>query len=132
MSYIYNFAVLDASGKVTNIILADDEYASQNGLVYVETDVNHPDFLPVSIGWSHNGFVFSPPPRDIIAERAEAVVKRNQLLDETNEYVVADVWAALSPEEQTAWATYRQTLRTIVDPEGDPADIIWPTSPLES
>lgn len=38
-------------------------------------------------------------------------------------------WAALTPEKQAEWATYRQALRDIPQQAGFPTDITWPTKP---
>ena len=40
-------------------------------------------------------------------------------------------WAALTAEQQQAWADYRQALLDIPQQAGFPHDIIWPTKPTE-
>lgn len=38
-------------------------------------------------------------------------------------------WAALTPEQQQAWADYRQALLDLPQQPGFPADVVWPTKP---
>lgn len=55
--------------------------------------------------------------------------KRDQLLAESDIEVLPDRWALMSPEEQHAWATYRQALRDIPDSHEDPRQVEWPKKP---
>lgn len=41
-------------------------------------------------------------------------------------------WAALTTEQQQAWADYRQALLDIPDQAGFPHDVVWPTKPTEA
>lgn len=54
----------------------------------------------------------------------KARLKRNQLLMDSDWTQVVD-----APVDQSAWATYRQTLRDIPQQEGFPDNITWPTPP---
>ena len=61
--------------------------------------------------------------------RAESIIttqrnKRNQLLAATDWTQVAD-----APVDQTAWATYRQSLRALPEQAGFPNTVTWPTAP---
>ena len=61
--------------------------------------------------------------------RAESIIttqrnKRNQLLAATDWTQVAD-----APVDQTAWATYRQSLRALPEQAGFPNTVTWPTEP---
>jgi len=38
-------------------------------------------------------------------------------------------WAALTPEQQQAWADYRQALLDVPQQDGFPHDVVWPTKP---
>ena len=38
-------------------------------------------------------------------------------------------WAALTAEQQQAWADYRQALLDIPQQDGFPHDVVWPTKP---
>lgn len=55
--------------------------------------------------------------------------KRDALLRESDIEVLPDRWALKSPEEQHAWATYRQALRDIPQSYEDPLQVEWPKKP---
>ena len=56
--------------------------------------------------------------------------ERNQLLREVDVFVGNPLrWAALSSNEQTAWATYRTALLDVPQQSGFPNTITWPTAP---
>lgn len=38
-------------------------------------------------------------------------------------------WASYTPEQQQAWANYRQALLDIPQQAGFPHDVVWPTKP---
>ena len=38
-------------------------------------------------------------------------------------------WAALTPEKQAEWATYRQELLDVPQQTGFPHDVVWPVKP---
>jgi len=72
-------------------------------------------------------YVAPPPPTEaeLLATLAtQARAKRNALLTASDWTQVAD-----APVDQTAWATYRKTLRDITDQEGFPETIVWPVEP---
>jgi hypothetical protein len=56
-------------------------------------------------------------------------VDRDVLLAQTDINVIADRWAAMSAETQTAWATYRQALRDLPASTSDPFNPVWPIKP---
>src|SRR5690625_581590 len=56
--------------------------------------------------------------------------KRDALLQESDIEVLPDRWALMSPEEQHAWATYRQALRDIPESHEDPLQVEWPKKPV--
>lgn len=57
--------------------------------------------------------------------------KRDELLIESDIEVLPDRWEAMTPEERTAWAAYRQALRDIPQSHSEPLDIDWPTPPAQ-
>lgn len=67
----------------------------------------------------------------VAAETNLAAVRkeRNRLLAASDIRVLADRWAAMTAEQQTAWATYRQALRDITVTCNDPLTTEWPTPP---
>jgi hypothetical protein len=56
-------------------------------------------------------------------------VDRDILLTQSDINVIADRWAAMSAETQTAWATYRQALRDLPANTTDPLNPTWPVKP---
>jgi|TARA_R110001606_G_scaffold59390_1_gene141187 hypothetical protein len=66
-----------------------------------------------------------------IAPTAEAIrQKRNSKLQSEVDPVAGNTlrWAALTSEQQTAWATYRTALLDVPQQAGFP-DVTWPTKP---
>ena len=57
-------------------------------------------------------------------------IDRDVLLAQTDINVIADRWAAMSAETQTAWATYRQALRDFPASTSDLLNPVWPVKPL--
>ena len=67
----------------------------------------------------------SPPTSDEVRS-----MRNNKLRSEVD--VIAGNalrWAALSSNEQTAWATYRTALLDVPQQSGFPSTITWPTAP---
>lgn len=54
---------------------------------------------------------------------------RNELLRQSDTFVLPDRWAAMSTEKQAAWAVYRQALRDLPANTADPLNPVWPTQP---
>ena len=72
------------------------------------------------------------PTAEEMAATAAAQVrsKRNQLLREVDPIAGNALrWAALTSEQQTAWATYRTALLDVPQQSGFPNTITWPTKP---
>lgn len=88
-----------------------------------------PENLPVDIGWLYDGESFHPAPPNIEKLSLEARIKRDQLLVESDVFVLPDRWAAMTPDQQKAWSEYRQLLRDIPNQVGFPIEIIWPNKP---
>lgn len=55
--------------------------------------------------------------------------ERNQLLADSDAYVLPDRWAAYTTEQQSAWAVYRQALRDLPQNTTDPFNPVWPVKP---
>jgi hypothetical protein len=115
------YAIIEG-GKVVNIAVATPEVAAERGWVELPEGVG--------IGWSFDGSGDAlPPPPDTEGEAARVRAQRNTLLVESDVMVLPDRWAVMTPEQQTAWATYRQALRDIPDQAGFPWAIVWPVQP---
>lgn len=56
-------------------------------------------------------------------------VRRDELLRQSDTFVLPDRWAAMSTEKQTAWAVYRQALRDLPANTADPLNPVWPIQP---
>jgi hypothetical protein len=54
---------------------------------------------------------------------------RNELLNESDNYVTIDRWESYSDEQKTAWRQYRQSLRDIPQSANNPDNIVWPIKP---
>ena len=115
------YAIIE-NAKVVNIAVATPEFADSQGWVIC------PD--GVGVGWSFDGSGEPlPPPPDTEGEAARVRAQRNTLLVESDVMVLPDRWAAMTPEQQQVWATYRQALRDISDQAGFPWTIDWPVQP---
>jgi hypothetical protein len=126
---IKRYAVVE-NGIVINLVLADEEVAYERGYVLLpEPTIADPNPPNVDFGWEWTGFRFLPPPRNIDYEWDMVALKAHQLLLESDRYVLPDLWATYTTEQQQTWANYRQELRTLRDRFEDPADVIWPTKP---
>lgn len=72
---------------------------------------------------------FVPYVKPVEQIEAEARQQRNQLLMESDSFVLPDRWAALTSAQQENWAQYRQALRDVPEQSGFPTDIQWPIKP---
>ena len=54
---------------------------------------------------------------------------RNELLNESDNYVTIDRWEAYSEEQKILWRQYRQSLRDIPQTTNNPDNIVWPIKP---
>jgi hypothetical protein len=115
------YAIIE-NGKVVNIAVATPEVAAEFGWIECPEGVG--------IGWRFDGSGEPlPPPPDTEGEAARVRAKRNTLLIESDVMVLPDRWAVMTPEQQTAWATYRQALRDITAQSSFPWEVQWPTQP---
>jgi hypothetical protein len=91
-----------------------------------------------------NGEVISLPPKpstgayvfdysqqkwveDTQEQESEVLAKRNSLLQQSDWTQIPN--NPLTPEQQEAWAVYRQELRDVTSQSGYPFNVIWPTPP---
>lgn len=94
--------------------------------------VNNDDLLAAM---AENGDVaaYVPPTQaELDAEAAAAVraERDTKLLTEVDPIAGNALrWAALTAEQQQAWADYRQALLDIPQQSGFPHDVVWPTKP---
>ena len=94
-----------------------------------DTTINNDEVMAL-IGTDFAAYV--APTAEELATAAAAQVRsqRDQLLLEVDVFVGNPLrWAALSSNEQTAWATYRTALLDVPQQSGFPDTITWPTAP---
>ena len=75
----------------------------------------------------------------IVLDKTDAEIKsdklikikqyRNELLNESDNYVTIDRWEAYSEEQKILWRQYRQSLRDIPQTTNNPDNIVWPIKP---
>ena len=121
-----NYSIIE-NGVVTNIVVAEPEFAASQG--WIEHPGTNKDNVLVNIGFLYQDGEFVEPPRNIEIEWQSVRFKRNELLTLSDISVLPDRWAVMPPEKQSAWSTYRQSLRDITTAFSDPKDVVWPESP---
>jgi hypothetical protein len=91
--------------------------------------VNNDEVMAL-IGTDFAAYV-APTDEELATEAAAQVrSERDQLLLDVDAFVGNPLrWAALSSNEQTAWATYRTALLNVPQQSGFPSTITWPTAP---
>ena len=73
-----------------------------------------------------------PTQAEIDAQAAQAVrAERDMKLSSEVDPIAGNAlrWAALTPEQQQAWADYRQALLDVTDQVGFPENVTWPIAP---
>ncbi len=107
------------NGVVTNIVIADADFAASKGWIQVNGIVD--------IGYLYDGTSFSENPaineNKVKAEAEKVRETRNKLLAETDWWASSDLTIT---QEQIA---YRQALRDITIQDGFPFNVTWPTKP---
>jgi hypothetical protein len=114
------YAIIE-DNKVINIAVAEPDFAQEQGWIEATSETE--------IGGLYEDGQFLPKPRDIEAEWVQVRAQRDQLLSQSDVYVLPDRWASMTSEQQTAWSEYRQELRNIPETYEDPAEVIWPIKP---
>lgn len=130
------------------------KYINANG--WVDCEIEHPDYgwIPYTLdpadtdmtinnddllaAMSANGDVaaYVPPTQEELDAEAAAAVRaeRDMKLATEVDTIAGNAlrWAALTAEQQQAWADYRQALLDIPQQSGFPHDVVWPTKPTEA
>lgn len=55
--------------------------------------------------------------------------RRNRLLNESDHFVLPDIWNSLSEEKKLEWKSYRQSLRDVPQNVIDLYNPVWPNRP---
>lgn len=125
---IKKYAVIE-NNTVINIVLADPVSSNVSGWLEVTNDIPG-----LAIGSKYENGTFTrtllPQIERTVEEKWDAIRnRRNQLLIESDVYVLPDLWASYTPEQQRDWSQYRQTLRDIPQNYSNPDGVIWPVPP---
>lgn len=111
--------LIDDIVKVNPFTIFSEEYASE----FIEAPDN------VEYLWKYDGSNFTPSEESIQFIWDGIRKNRNVLLSESDTYVLPDRWAAMTPEKQQEWTTYRQALRDIPQTFATPEEVVWPNKP---
>lgn len=127
------------------------KYINTNG--FIDCEIEHPEYgwIPYTLdpadtdmtinnddllaAMTANGDVaaYVPPTQEELdAEAAVAIrAERDMKLATEVDPIAGNAlrWAALTTEQQQAWADYRQALLDIPQQSGFPHDVVWPTKP---
>lgn len=114
------YAIIE-NNVVINIVEAESDFAQTQGWILMPDEAYRWD--------KYENGVFSRQPRNLEAEWIHFKVIRDAMLKESDSRVLADRWAAMTPEQQSAWTVYRQALRDLPTTYPDPRDIVFPTAP---
>lgn len=129
-------ALLEPSGVITvTIDYEDEETTAPEEATYVLVEGDEAPAARWLRGLIEgNDLVVTPASPAYMNERywQDVRYRRNSLLSESDIAVLPDRWAVMSPEEQQAWAAYRQALRDIPQTHTEPLEIEWPVAPGET
>ena len=124
--------------------------AQYNAFGTIDCEIDHPVYgwIPFTCDPSDTGALFDtaallaemqphaapyvpPPPPTDEEVAAEVRAERDRRLATEVDPIAGNAlrWAALTAEEQQAWADYRQALLDVPQQAGFPADINWPVAP---
>lgn len=118
---------------------------------WIDCEIEHPEYgwIPFTCDPNDNGAQFDtaalfaemqphaapyvPPTQEELDKMAAAKVRteRDRRLATEIDPIASNAlrWAALTLEQQQAWADYRQTLLDIPQQAGFPHDVVWPSKP---
>lgn len=129
------------------------KYINANG--WIDCEIEHPQFgwIPYTLNpsdtdmtinnddllaaMSANGDVaaYVPPTQAELDTQAAAAIRQERDFKLSTEVdpIAGNTlrWAALTAEQQQAWADYRQALLDVPSQFGFPHDIVWPNKPTE-
>jgi hypothetical protein len=77
--------------------------------------------------WLLEGNIPQPVSESVLASSVRG--QRDALLSMSDNRALADRWAAMTTQQQQAWATYRQQLRDVPEQPGFPENVTWPVAP---
>ena len=111
------------NGTVTNIVMADADFAASQGLVLATADAE--------IGGTYDGSAFTRKP--VVDNRTEDE-KAEEIRSQRKSLIKATDWtqmpdSPLSDADKAVWQTYRQALRDVPSQATFPNSVVWPTKP---
>jgi hypothetical protein len=113
-----------------------DEWLAENSCMKVNTFLAHDQntqVLAPADPYIQDGWVYIVQVRDMTEEELAAVEasKAAQVRAERTRKLQECDWTQLldSPVDRTAWAAYRDELRSLPEQEGFPHNVVWPTKP---
>lgn len=122
-----NYAIVNNENIVENVVLAEPDFAAEQGWVEI------PEEQKAGIGWVYDGKIFIEPTIDEEEDQRvgwEAIrSKRNELLKETDVFMLVDRFDLLTLQEQNSMVEYRQELRDMPQSYSNYLEVIWPERP---
>ena len=117
------------TNNIESQIILNEKYIEgsyDDSTYYVENGI------PIQISEKPNDYyVFDYTTKQWVIDENLAI---NEILPKRNYLLLKSDWTQipnnpLTPEQQAAWATYRQELRDIPEQSGYPYNVVWPTPP---
>jgi Phage tail assembly chaperone protein len=137
-----NYVVYNQVGKITRILVIPSEDIEANlapdekyiegvaDMTFNYVDNNSIVEMPVK---PSGEYVFNYTIKqwefDAITADFKAKQQRDRLLADGPDRISPMWWSSMTPEEQQAWADYRQALLDITEQPNYPQEIVWPTKP---
>lgn len=120
------FAII-SDNTVKNIVLAEPDFAQEQGWVQI------PEETLVGIGWGFDGTTFFKleKTQQEAEQNSWKTIReeRDNLLAQSDRFMLVDLFNSLPQEKQVAWTNYRNDLRNIPEAYSNPSEVIWPTRP---
>lgn len=134
------YVINKETNYVENVALFHEQDAERMGLI------EYPKITTAGLvgpGWTYlpNDNTFLPPTIDPVLEQQYQMVRkaeawymlramRNELLVESDVWVLPDRWATYTQDEKIAWTLYRQALRDLPATVTDPFNYDMPQKPF--
>ena len=126
------------NGQILRVVVTNNiESQLISNEKYIEGSYNDSTYfiengIPIQISEKPNDYyIFDYTTKQWVIDQDLAI---NLVLPQRNFLLSKSDWTQipnnpLTPEQQAAWATYRQELRDIPEQSGYPYNVVWPTPP---